>query len=82
MKAKTREDQQGQQPMGRGRAFLFKFLGPAESWDNPVMRSRFGPAVKQGREQARRAERQARRLARSQRHQPHEDETEHFTPDE
>src|SRR5438477_8927726 len=72
--------------MSRGRAALFKIWGPAESWDNPLMGTRYDPAVKQHRDEVRRAEREARRTQRrrrrEQRHARSSASSEHYTPDE
>jgi hypothetical protein len=77
----------GLRPMSSGRALLLKIWGPAESWDNPLMGTRFDPVVRQHRDQARRAEHEARREQRRQVHDEHRrarayGPSEHYTPDE
>jgi hypothetical protein len=90
MAMRTREkhtDDQPLRPMSRGRALLFKIWGPAESWDNPLMGTRFDPRVKQRRAEQRHADRDAHRAERrraraEQRAARAEEPAEHFTPDE
>ena len=97
MRMKTREKHIDEQPlreMSRREAALYKIWGPAESWDNPLMGTRFDPAVKQHRFEVRRAKRAARRarhrLRRDQRRLRREqrrnaaiyEPSEHYTPDE
>jgi hypothetical protein len=69
------------------RAWLLKIWGPAESWDNPLVGTRYDPIVKQHHDQIRRAEHQARRAqqrrARAERRRSRAYEaSEHYTPDE
>jgi hypothetical protein len=73
--------------MSRGRAVLFKIWGPAESWDNPIMGTRYDPTIRQRRDQRRKAERQARRAQRRRERDEHRaaharEPAEHYTPDE
>jgi hypothetical protein len=87
---KTREkyvDEAPLRPMSRPRAALFKIWGPAESWDNPLMGTRYDPAVKQHRDELRRADREARRAQRRRRREQRRrarsyEPPEHYTPDE
>jgi hypothetical protein len=72
--------------MGRLRAFLLKIFGPADSWDNPLIGTRFDPQVRQHRDQAdqaaRRAHRTERRLSRAGRGVDRTQAPHHYLPDE
>jgi len=70
-----------------GRALLLWICGPAESWDNPLMGTRYDPRIRQHRDQARHAERRARHLQRRRAREQRglaraENPSEHYTPDE
>jgi hypothetical protein len=74
-------------PMSAGRALLLKIWGPAESWDNPLMGTRYDPRIRQLRDHEQRVEREARRVKRRQTREEHrraraDEPSEHYTPDE
>jgi hypothetical protein len=65
------------------RARALTIWGPAQSWDNPLMGTRFDRVLKQRRELARREASRARRERREQRRLDRARiADEHFTPDE
>jgi hypothetical protein len=73
--------------IGRGRAWLLKIWGPAESWDHPLVGTQYDPTVRQRRAQVRRAERRPARpdsgRAREEQRRVREGEpADQYTPDE
>ncbi len=86
-KRDERISETGQQPISWIRAHALMIWGPAQSWDNPLMGTRFDPVWRQRRDQARRAARQARREAQRERREQRRLERarigdEHYLPDE
>jgi len=74
-------------PINWMRARALMIWGPGESWDNPLMGTRFDPTVRQRRDQARRAARHARHEHRDELREQHRLDRarlsdEHCTPDE
>jgi hypothetical protein len=74
-------------PISWLRAHALMIWGPAQSWDNPLVGTRFDPVLKQRREQARREQRRARRQARRERREQRRVDRaripdEHYAPDE
>jgi hypothetical protein len=86
---KTRDKQateEGLRPINPIRARLLKIWGPADSWDNPLVGTKYDPVVKQHREQEHRAERRAHREQRRRAREEHgltvaQENEEHYTPD-
>jgi hypothetical protein len=74
-------------PISWLRARALTIWGPAQSWDNPLMGTRYDPVLKQRRELARREARRARRETRREQREQHRLDRarvpdEHYTPDE
>ena len=70
-------------PIGWVRAHALMIWGPAQSWDNPLMGTRYDPVLRQDQLRARRARREARREGREQRRLDRARiGDEHCTPDE
>jgi hypothetical protein len=74
-------------PINWMRARALMIWGPGESWDNPLMGTRFDPTVRQRRDQARRAARHSRHEHRDELREQHRLDRarlsdEHCTPDE
>ena len=70
-------------PISWFRAHALMIWGPAQSWDNPLMGTRYDPVLRQHQGQARRARREARREGREQRRLDRARiGDEHYTPDE
>jgi hypothetical protein len=57
-------DEQGLRYISPIRAWLLRILGPADTWDNPLVGTKYDPVVKQHRE----LERQAERCAHHEQH--------------
>ena len=70
-------------PIGWLRAHALMIWGPAQSWDNPLMGTRYDPVLRQAQGRARRGRREARREHRAQRRLDRARiGDEHYTPDE
>ena len=70
-------------PIGWVRAHALMIWGPAQSWDNPLMGTRYDPVLRQDQLRARHARREARREGREQRRLDRARiGDEHCTPDE
>jgi hypothetical protein len=70
-------------PISWLRAHALMIWGPAQSWDNPLMGTRYDPVRRQHQDRARRAYREARREGREQRRLDRAYiGDEHYTPDE
>jgi hypothetical protein len=74
-------------PISWLRARALMIWGPGESWDNPLMGTRFDPTFRERRDQSRRAERRVRHEHRGELREQHRLDRarhgdEHCTPDE
>jgi hypothetical protein len=80
----TRHPDEGVRHINPIRARLLQIWGPAESWDNPLMGTRYDPNLRRRRDARRRHEREARHEERrnAKRATRAEGASEHYTPDD
>lgn len=64
---RKRDRDQNLKPIKRLHAWALMLWGPANSWDGPLVGTRFDPVLRQQAETARRREREVKRLDRLRR---------------
>jgi hypothetical protein len=68
------------------RAHLLQVFGPADSWDSPLVGTKYDPVIRQHRQHEQQVAKEARKAKRERQHERHradaEPETDHHTPDE